>query len=145
MIFLMKQSCVWIMHFTFILQGELCWPATTYTRCAGQVAWVTKFYIMVPYNCASSVWKCFMSAFWHLEFEAPARYLEYLSIWHMTQLLQVHTKNKSSKHMLTVERNSGNPLTWNKPHIHHKISLFTVLIHIEHNQLLAKIIHNKMW
>jgi len=68
------------MHFTFILQGQLRWPAITYARCAHQVAWVTKFYIMVPYNCASSVWKRFMSTFWHLEFEAAARFLEYLSI-----------------------------------------------------------------
>jgi hypothetical protein len=81
-----------------------------------------QFYIMVPYNCASPVWKCFMSTFWYLEFQAAARFLEYLSIWHMTELLKVHTKNKASKHMLTVERNSGNPSTWNKPHIHHKIS-----------------------
>ena len=64
----------------YILQGDLCWPAITYARCAGKVAWVTKFYIMVPYNSASSVWKCFMSTFGHLEIEAAARFLEYLSI-----------------------------------------------------------------
>lgn len=95
----------------------------------------------------SSVWKCFMSTFWHLEFEVAARFLQHLSIWHMTQLLQVHTKNKSCKHMLTVERNSGNPLTRNKPHIYHKIS-FSYSFNpytVEHNQLLAMIIYNKMW
>jgi len=66
--------------FYFYFAGRVMLACNHICQCAGQVVWVTKFYIMVPYNCASSVWKCFMSTFGHLEFEAAARFLEYLSI-----------------------------------------------------------------
>lgn len=44
-----------MMHFTFILQKELCWPAITYARCAGQVAWVTVLYNGALQLCITSV------------------------------------------------------------------------------------------